>query len=317
MEINVKKIAAYCVGALVAVWLVLNVFTVVSAGTSKVQTTFGTVNPKHFGEGIHFPVNPFSSFDTFDTRNQRYEIEKLNIPTQDRFNSSGNVTVLYRIEDSKTPYIKQNYGTADEFIDKTMRQHLRSIVRDEGRKVKDSRGLAQSDVMTVLQDSTKKRLSDGLDGTGIDVQDVLIQDIEFDPRIADQILATQQRIQREEAESSQLRIIETQAKQAVAQAEGEAGKRMEQAKADAYAVEAAAKAQALSVREAADAERYQLEQKAVGNKALQASLTGEILKLRELEVRQVEAGKGWDGSVPTTVTVLGEGQQPLFLKNMK
>lgn len=315
---NFKKICFISIIGAIAFILLLNCFTVVSAGKSAVQTTFGEINPKYIPEGFHL-VNPFSSIEEVDTRNQRYEIEGLNIPTQDRFNSAGNVTVLYRIEDAKTPYIKKNYGTSEEFIDKTMRQFLRTILRDEGRRVKDSRGLAQSDVVTKMQQSATDRLQDAMEGTGVVVQEVLIQDITFDDRIATQILNTQQRIQKEEAENSQLRIIETQALQAKAKAEGDAAQQMEKAKADAFGVESAAKAQAMSVRAKADAERYQLEQQAQGNKALQASLTPEILKLRELEVRQKEAGTGWQGGVPANVTILGDGnkaQQPIFLRNL-
>ena len=211
IEINLKKIGLWSLAGVTAALLAVNSFTIVEAGTTKVQTTFGTVNPQAFGEGVHFPVNPLSGFDTFDTRNARYEVEGLNIPTQDRFNSTANVTVLYRIDGAKTPYIKQNYGTAEEYIDKTLRQQLRSIVRDEGRKLEDSRSLAQSNNVTTMQASTTQRLTSTLDGTGISIQEALVQDIEFDPRIANQILATQKRIQQEEEELSKKRIATTQA----------------------------------------------------------------------------------------------------------
>lgn len=295
--------------------LLLNCFHIVPAGKTAVATVFGKVQPNHYPEGFHLVV-PWAGFEDLDTRNLRYEVEGLNIPTQDRFNSTANVTVLYRIEGSKTPWIKTNYGTQEEFIDKTLRQYLRMIIRDEGRMVSDSRGLAQSNIVSNMQLSATKRLTENMEGTGVTVQEVLIQDITFDPRIAQQILDTQTRIQREEAEKSTLRINETQAQQVKAQAKGTADKQIELAKAAAFEVESNAKAKALAVRAEADAERYKLEQQALGNKALQASLTSEILKLRELEVKQVEAGTGWNGSVPTTVTLMGE-DKPLFLKQMQ
>ena len=315
---NIKTIIYSAVGGLFGFILLLNCFHIVPSGKTAVETTFGKVQPKHLPEGFYI-VTPWSSFEDLDTRNLRYEIEGLNIPTQDRFNSSANVTVLYRIDGSKTPWIKTNYGTQEEFIDKTLRQYLRMIVRDEGRTVKDSRGLAQSDIVTKMQTSATQRLTESMEGTGVIVQEVLIQDIAFDPRIADQILKTQDRIQREEAENSQLRIVETQAKQVKAKAEGLAAEKMENAKALAFGVEADAKAKATSIRAEADAERYKLEQQALGNKALQASLTPEILKLRELEVKQVEAGLGWQGQVPQNVTIMSsdKNQQPLFLKQMQ
>lgn len=313
-EFNFKNIAAIVFGFIMG-WVLLNSFTIVSAGTTKVQTTFGTVNPTYLGEGFHI-VNPFSSLDTMDTRNLTYEANELNIPTQDRFNSMANITVKYRINDARTPWIKQNYGTADEFVYKTIRQDLRSIIRDEGRKVKDSRGLAQSDIVTNMQVSAQKRLQEAMEDKGVEIQEVLVQDIVFDSRIANQILQTQDRIQREESEASQLRIKKTQADQAIETARGAAESNKLNAAALAFAKQTDAQAKAEAVRLEADASRYKQEQEALGNKALQASLTPEILKLRELEVRKVEAGTGWNGTVPTNLTVMGD-KQPMFLKQMQ
>ena len=296
----VKKILLTLIVVIVVTVLALNCFTIVAAGTSKVQSTFGRVNPVHYGEGFHIPVNPFSSFDTFDTRNQRYEVNNLNIPTQDRFNSTGNVTVLYRIDDARTPYIKQNYGSATEFIDKTLRQHLRSIIRDEGRRITDSRGLAQSGNVTAMQESARHRLADALSETGIEIQEVLVQDITFDPRIADQILQTQQRIQREEAEASQLRIIETQAQQVAAEAAGTANAAREQADAEAYKVQEQAKAEAAAILAKAEAERDAMIAIADGNRALDASLTQPVLRKQELDNEAILFQRS-QGNVPHTI----------------
>ena len=57
---NIKKIAGVSILSICGALIALNSFTIVSAGTAKVQTTFGTVNDSYFGEGIHFPVNPLS-----------------------------------------------------------------------------------------------------------------------------------------------------------------------------------------------------------------------------------------------------------------
>lgn len=289
---------------ILSLWLILNLFTVTSAGTTKVQTTFGTVNQVSFPEGFHFPINPLSSFDTFDTRNARYEVNGLNIPTQDRFNSTANVTVLFRIEGSKTPYIKQNYGTAQEYIDKTLRQQLRSIIRDEGRKLPDSRSLAQSDSVSVIQVNTTKRLTEQLDGTGIEIQEVLIQDIEFDPRIAQQILKTQERIQQEEAEKSKERLAQTQAEIKKQQAIGEANKKREEADAEAYKLEteANAKKAALIAEAEGKAKAIELEAtaQAEANEKLTRSLTSQILRKQELDNEGVLYSKSI-GNVPHTI----------------
>lgn len=303
-KLNIKKIAITSVLSIFSLWLVLNVFTITSAGTTKVQTTFGTVNQEAYPEGFHFPVNPFSSFDEFDTRNARYEVDGLNIPTQDRFNSTANVTVLYRINGAKTPFIKQSYGTAQEYIDKTLRQQLRSIIRDEGRKLPDSRSLAQSGSVTVMQINTAKRLTEELDGTGIEIQDVLLQDIEFDPRIAQQILKTQERIQQEEAEKSKERLATTQAEIMRQQAIGAANKEKEAADAYAYKLttEANAKKAALIAEAEGRARAIELEAaaQADANKKLTESLTAQILRKQELDNEGILYSKSV-GNVPQTI----------------
>ena len=310
-EIKIVKICSIAAGVIAASVLVLNSYTVVSAGTAKVQTTFGTVNKTHYGEGLHFPVNPLSSFDEFDTRNSKYEINGLNIPTQDRFNSTGNVTVLYRIQDSKTPFIKQSYGNASEYVDKTLRQYLRSIVRDEGRKIKDSRGLADSANVTILQDNSRSRLIEEMDGTGIDVQEVLVQDITFDPRIAQQILDTQKRIQIEEQKLSEERQAVTDAAIKKQHAIGEANKKREVADAEAYRATVEAdgrksasiataegKAEAILLQAKAEAESIKLI--AVANMELTKSLTPQILEKQRLDNEAILFEKS-KGNVPNTI----------------
>jgi regulator of protease activity HflC (stomatin/prohibitin superfamily) len=287
-------------GVLAAAIILANSYTVVSAGTAKVQTTFGTVNQQHYGEGLHFPVNPLSSFDEFDTRNNKYEVNGLNIPTQDRFNSTGNVTVLYRIQDSKTPYIKQNYGNAQEYVDKTLRQYLRSIVRDEGRKVQDSRGLANSNTVSIMQENAKSRLIEQMDGTGIDIQEVLIQDIAFDPRIAQQILDTQKRIQVEEQKLSEERQAKTDAAIKKQQAIGEANKMREAADAEAYKLTTVANAHKESAIAKASGEAEAIKLIAEANLKLTKSLTPEILEKQRLDNEAILYSKSV-GNVPEMI----------------
>ena len=278
----------------------MNTFTIVQAGTHKVESLFGTVFPIALKEGLHFPVNPFASFDTFDTRNDKYEVNGINIPTMDRFNSTGNVTVLFRIDGATTPHIKQNYGTAEEYLNKTLRQYLRSIVRDEGRKLEDSRALANSSNVSVMQENTRKRLTEQLDGTGIEVADVLIQDIKFDPRIAEQILQTQERIQREEAKKSEKRIADTNALIAKAEAEGAANREREAADARAYAITQKANAEKQARIAVAEGEAKAIELIAEANIKLTESLTPQILQKQSLDNEAILYSKS-RGQVPTTI----------------
>lgn len=277
----------------------LNIFTIVSPGTVKVQTTFGTVNDIVLTEGMHF-VNPVSSFGITDITNQKYEIADLAIPTQDRFKSAGNVTVLFRIDGTQAASIRKNYGTAEQFIEKTLRQQLRSIIRDEGRKIKDSRGLALSENVSNMQENTTTRLNNALSNTGIVVQEVLIQDINFDPRIKNQILATQLRIQKEEAQKSLERITITNAKIATEKAKGNASVLRTSTDAEAYKIQKLAEANKIKVISVAEATAQGIIILANANIKLSKSLTPNILRKQELDNEAVLYEKS-KGNVPTTI----------------
>lgn len=299
----------------------MNSYTIVQEGTTKVETTMGVINPVPLKEGVHF-VKFWSSFDEIEIRNNKYVFENMLIPTQDRFNSTANVTVLFRIDESKTPSIKRDYGSVEQFIDRALSQYLINAIKDEGRKIPDSRGLADSKYVTDMQVNTQARLEEVLKGTGIKLQQILVQDVKFDSRIQDQILRTQDRIQKEEEQKSQLRIEKTNADKVIAAAYGDAESSKKRSEASAYSVTSKADADAHSVKVNADAQRYSIEQQAIANEKLTKSLTPEIMKLEELKVRQVEAGEGWKGVFGDNMTiVVGDGKTapnvPLLFKNLQ
>lgn len=296
---SLNKIAVAVAGGVLVSVVALNSYTTVPAGHVKVQTLFGKVTDQPLTEGFHL-VNPLKSFDTISTRNDKYEVSGLNIPTQDRFNSEGNITVTYRIDGSKGNYIKTNYGTSEEYIDKTLRQQLRAIVRDEGRKLADSRSLADSASVTDMQVSTKARLKSKLDGTGIIIEDVLVQDIKFDKRIAAQILKTQNRIQQEQERKSQERIAETNTKIATLEAQAEGNRKREAAKARAFEITSKADAEKEAAITVAEGEAESIKLIADANIELSKSLTPEILKKQALDNEKVLYSKSV-GNVPSTI----------------
>lgn len=310
MELTLNKLIATSTTAVVGGIFLLNCYTTVPSGHVKVQTLFGKVTDTPLTEGFHI-VNPLKSFDLISTRNDKYEIEGLNIPTQDRFNSAGNITVTYRIEGGKGNFIKTNYGDAEEYINKTLRQQLRAIIRDEGRKLKDSRSLADSASVTAMQENTKARLRTKLSDTGIIIEDVLVQDIIFDKRIAAQILKTQNRIQKEQERLSQERIAKTNTNIARLEAEAQGNRKREAAEAEAFRITADANArkEATIARATGEAEGKLLRAKAEAdslklmadaNFKLTKSLTPQILEKQRLDNEAVLYSKSV-GNVPTTI----------------
>lgn len=293
------KLTKLRIGVILAALILWNSFIIVPSGSTKVGDIFGTVKMQHYSEGLHI-VNPLMSFRSFDTRNARYVLSGLNIPTQDRFNSTGDITVLYRIRDELTPSIRQNYGTSAEYLDKTLRPQLENIIRDQGRKIGDSRGLAISDKVTAMQEETKTRLTELLSSHGIDIQQVLIQDIKFDSRIIDQIIATQKRIEREEAQKSQLRIAQTDAEIMQQQAMGVAAKEKEEADARAYAVISAANAEKSRLIAEGEGEAEKIKLIAAANLILNKSLTPAILEKQRQDNEAILYNRS-TGAMPHTI----------------
>jgi len=296
---NIKKIVAGSVVGVTALLVGLNSYTTVPAGHVKVQTLFGKVVDQPLTEGLHV-VNPLKSFDLISTRNDKYESPDLKIPTQDRFNSAGNITVTYRIDGSKGNFIKTNYGTSEEYIDKTLRQHLRSIIRDEGRKLKDSRSLADSNSVTTMQVNAKSRLKDKLEDTGIIIEDVLVQEIKFDTRISAQILKTQQRIQKEQERISQERIAKTNTNIASLEAEAAGNRKREAAKARAFEITSKANAEKEAAITVAQGQAEAIKLIADANIKLSKSLTQAILTKQKLDNEKVLYSKS-KGNVPNMI----------------
>lgn len=294
------KIAAVAASVALIGGVALNSFTVVQEGDVKVQSLMGKVDQTDVLRAGFHVVNPLKSFDTYSVRTDKYEVTGLNLPTQDRFNSTANVTIMYSIDGSLAPTIKTEYGTAAQYIDKTLRQQLRSIIRDEGRKLKDSRSLAQSENVSAMQLSTQARLVTALDGTGINIHEVLVQDIEFDPRIATQILKTQERIQAEEERKSADRIAATNASIAQNEALGEGNRKREAADAEAYSVDKAAKAAKQATIDRATGEAEAIKLIAEANQDLSKSLTPQILEYKRIEVSGKFAEKS-KGLMPHTI----------------
>ena len=151
-----------------------------------------------------------------------------------------------------------------------------------------------------MQENAKIRLIDQLDGTGISVQDVLIQDIAFDPRISQQILDTQIRIQQEEKKKSEEKIAITDAKIKQQVAIGNANKKREEASAEAFRLREVSTAEKDATIARAEGESQAIKLIASANTELTRSLTPQILEKQRLDNEGVLFSKS-KGSVPSTV----------------
>lgn len=300
-------------GAIASLALLLGSCSIetVPAGHAKVKTTFGKVSEDApLAEGFHF-VNPLASFTTYSLQDQAYELENVSVPSQDKFKSSVGITVMYKFDKDFLAKIRQDAGDEEAAVHKYMRQKLLSVVREFGKSVPTAQDLFKADVQNRLQVEIQREVSEYAGRYGLLVGDVFIQDITLDPTIQEQVKQVKIREEQVNREKAQLQIVEQQSLRQVKEAES----RAKAAEQDALARRHNSDAKLYEAKNAADAQLYAAQAEAKANKELAASVTADLLKLKEAEARLITAEK-WQGGVPETV-IGGDGANavPLFHMN--
>ena len=300
-------------GAIASLALLLGSCSIetVPAGHAKVKTTFGKVSEEApLAEGFHV-VNPLSSFTTYSLQDQAYELENVSVPSQDKFKSSVGITVMYKFDKDFLAKIRQDAGDEEAAVHKYMRQKLLSVVREFGKSVPTAQDLFKADVQNRLQVEIQREVSEYAGRYGLLVGDVFIQDITLDPTIQEQVKQVKIREEQVNREKAQLQIVEQQSLRQVKEAES----RAKAAEQDALARRHSSDAKLYEAKNAADAQLYAAQAEAKANKELAASVTTDLLKLKEAEARLITAEK-WQGGVPVTV-IGGDGANavPLFHMN--
>jgi regulator of protease activity HflC (stomatin/prohibitin superfamily) len=214
----------------------------VPAGHVAVATLFGEVQPKHFREGLHIPVNPLYEWYEFDVR-QKTHSETSNVPSQDQLQTKIDVSVQYRLVAADTPRILKETGNIDAVRAVHIVPKLRSLIREQGKTIKRAEDFFLEATQATLQTALLEGLKDYLTPKGVDVEAVLIRDISLPPFITKAIEAKKEREQEVEKQKAELERFTTEQEQIVAAAEAEKN---------------AAAAQAEKRRLLADAQAYEI-----------------------------------------------------------
>ena len=214
----------------------------VPAGHVAVATLFGEVQPKHFREGLHIPVNPLYEWYEFDVR-QKTHSETSNVPSQDQLQTKIDVSVQYRLVASQTPSILKETGSISDVLAVHIVPKLRSQIREQGKTIKRAEDFFLEETQTTLQVALLEGLKDYLGTKGVAIEAVLIRDISLPPFITKAIEAKKEREQEVEKQKAELERFTTEQEQIVAAAEAEKN---------------AAAAQAEKRRLLADAQAYEI-----------------------------------------------------------
>lgn len=281
---KIKRIGLGVVGGIFALVVAFNSYTVVQDGTVKTQTFLGKVNPTPVLPGFHV-VNPFASFDTFSTKDIAVKYDKLKVPSQDKFKSDVDITVMLQFDGSKAPMNRINAGTQDQALDKYVEQKLLSIVREFGKSVPKAQDLFNAEIQAKLQDSVQAEIEEYARPYGYTVKQIFLQDITLPAVIMEQVTNTKIREEQVNAAQADLDKVAKDSQQEVKRAEASRESRANEAVAN---------------ERDADAKLYAAKKEAEANAVLQKTITPEMIRWKELDVDTIRATK-YKGDVPQTI----------------
>ncbi|AFC22236.1 lipoprotein [Cronobacter phage vB_CsaM_GAP161] len=281
---NPKKTTLIALGVIAALWLIPNSYTIVQDGTVKTQTFMGKVSPKPVLPGFHL-VNPLADFEVFNTKDIAMKFDKLQVPSQDKFKSTVDMTVMLQFDGNKAPINRINAGNQDQALDKYVTEKLLSTVREFGKSVPKAQDLYNAEVQSQLQIAIQQEVEEYARPYGYTVKQVFLQDIDLPEAIKKQVENTKIREEQVNAEKAELARKEQIAQQAVVQAIADKEARSNAAQAN---------------ERDADARLYAAKKEAEANAILQRTITPEMIRWKELDVQQTIADK-YQGGVPQTV----------------
>lgn len=292
------KLGIAGVAGLIAVIVGLNSYVIVDDGTVKTETFLGKVSPTPVTAGFNW-VNPLASFDTFSTKDIAMKFDKLQVPSQDKFKSTVDVTVMLQFDGNKAPMNRVNAGTQEQALDRYVTEKLLSTIREFGKSVPKAQDLFDAKIQNELQTSIQQEVEEYARPYGYTVKQVFIQDVTLPPVIMDQVTNTKIREEQVNAEKANLEKVAQQAQQQVKQA---------------TAAREASEQKSIASERDADAKLYAAKKEAEANKALQQTITPEMIKWKQLDVEMLRAER-YKGDVPQTV--IGSEYDGKMIMNMK
>ena len=187
----------------------------VPAGHVAVATLFGEVQPKHYAEGLHVPVNPLFDWYLYDVRMKSHS-ETSNVPSQDQLQTKIDVSVQYRIVGSQTPSILKETGSIGQVLAVHVVPQLRSQIREQGKTITRAEDFFLEETQNTLQVALLSGLQSYLGPKGVEVEAVLIRDITLPPFITKAIEGKKEREQEVQKQKAELERYQTEQQQKIA-----------------------------------------------------------------------------------------------------
>jgi regulator of protease activity HflC (stomatin/prohibitin superfamily) len=156
----------------------------IGAGEVGVQTLFGKVQNNVLESGLHI-INPLVQVTTFSIRTENYTMsaksnegqiqgdDAIRVLSSDGLEVTIDLSVLYRVNPDKAPFILQNIG--ENYEDKIVRPVTRTAIRDNA--VNYQAVDLYSTKREEFQFKINKTITDNFAKNGLEVQQVLVRNI--------------------------------------------------------------------------------------------------------------------------------------------
>lgn len=265
--------------ALAVIFVFLSCITVVPTGYTGILTTFGKVENTTIGAGINF-IAPWQSVVKMDNRTQKVEIQTSAF-SSDIQQVDLAISLNYCIDQATAQELYRTVGTNyyESIIYPRMLENTKAVFSQyTAENLINKRDILSNQIVDVT--------SDDLQGYGITVVSIAIEDIDFTDAFTNAVEAKQVAAQNKltaETEQAQKTMEEEQA----------AKRAIIQANADAEQAIIAANADLEVVKIQAEASLYAGEKEAEMNKRISESLTSGLVDYYWI--------KQWDGKLPSTV----------------
>lgn len=236
---------------------------IVDAGQVGVVYQFGDIVGQR-SSGVQF-IAPWQSIKTQSIQVQRFSNNGEDDPPYVGFSKETQdvyirITLNYSVSPNAVQGLYRNVGT--NWFEKLVEPRIQNFIKEETVKYEATDIAPNRETFRL---AVKKRLSDELAPFSITVQDLLIDNVDFDPELKASIVRKQ--VAQQEAQAAQNKVVQSkaEAEQAVAIAQGQA---------DSSVVAAKGRAEAI---------RLEAEGQAAANKALTASLSDALIQYTSIQ----------------------------------
>ena len=246
-------------------------FYVVSPGHVGVSVVGGKITGQ-VDAGWGF-INPLADMREFDCRQKTMDFPSIALRSQDQLETLFDISVQYNAIRSMASTMTKETGDLESVVDIHLVPKFRSVARDAGRGVLDSKEFFTEAIQQSMTDVMLTAMTEFMAPKGIEVTAVLIRAIDPPQFIEEAVQRREEREQETERQKAELARFEIEQEQRVVSA---------QAEFDAAELQA----KKILVLATADADAVKLMGKAITQNPL---------------VLRMEYFKTWNGTLPTTL----------------